>query len=268
MRLAAWNVARGLSNTEQEASPRRTQQIIDGIEQLDADVVILSEAYNQRGIEPDAAQHLTQTLGYRALATPYEDSIAHQNEPSDFEQHLMILTRQDGALQPVRLGGRNALAHQVMVDASPVTILGSHFEDRQETLRLGMAEAVVDMIDDGATPVVLAGDLNAMHRQDWRAHVLRHSLTRLAAQHAPHPRIRSLGTRLTEMADGTTIDTLLAAGLEDSDYHRTATMKLGGAALVQLDHIMTSRGIHSHNFQVDNLRGSDHRAISADIVTD
>lgn len=251
MQLAAWNVARGLSKPEKHA------QIEAGIEQLDADVIVLSESIDNSGnvVNPRFARQ----LGYDAFTVPYHDTEAH---PSG-EQHITMLSRIALDASEVRLKTRSAI--KAIVPAGDhnrsLQLFGVHFDDRSELGRLVMAEAFLDIAEEGI-PTVLAGDLNSMHAEDRVAKVLRGGTVRGMARLAPHPRIRSLGTRLTEMANGSTLRILEEAGFEDADSSHEPTMTKAGLK-VTLDHIMLHGAVVATDFSNQAVTGSDHRAISA-----
>lgn len=250
MRLAAWNVARGLSNPEKHA------QIEAGIEQLDADVVVLSESIDNSGNLVNT--RFASQLGYEALTVPYRDSEVH---PSG-EQHITLLSRIALDASEVRLDTRSAIK-AVMPGGEqdkPLHLFGAHFDDRSELARLRMAEAFLDIVSNGL-PTVLAGDLNSMHFEDRIAKLLRSGTVRGLARIAPHPRIRSLGTRLTEMATGSTMGVLESAGFTDADPNHEPTMTKAGLK-VSLDHFMLRGDIYAVDFTNQAVPGSDHRAIA------
>ncbi len=75
----------------------------------------------------------------------------------------------DGTRGEPRLGGRIAVAAQVLLDARPVTVVAVHLESHSDPAhRAGQAARLMDLIDryDPRAPVVIAGDFNTSTR-DW-----------------------------------------------------------------------------------------------------
>lgn len=75
----------------------------------------------------------------------------------------------DGTRGEPRVGGRMALAGQVMLDGRPVTVVAVHLESHSDPAhRAGQAIRMMDLIDryDPAAPVVIAGDFNTS-TWDW-----------------------------------------------------------------------------------------------------
>lgn len=251
--MAAWNVARGLSDTDRHA------QVEAGIESLDADVVILSESLDDSG--KPVNQRFAAQLGYESLTVPYNDTEPHPSR----EQHITLLSRISIDASEVRLDTRNAIKATVPFASRPGSfdLFGAHFDDRDENTRLRMTAAFLEQANEGV-PTVLAGDLNSMYAEDRVATILRSGIVRGLAHNAPHPRIRSLGTRLTEMASGGAMNALVSAGFQDADTAHQPTMTKAGLK-VALDHIVIRSGAGARDFQNHRLTGSDHRAISASI---
>ena len=252
--LAAWNLARGLSSYEKHT------QIEQGLETLNADIVILGEAIDNTGKIRN--EQYAQELGYDSITLPYSDLEAH---PSG-EQYITLLSRV--ALKEVvsvYLGSRNAVK-ATLVDSSgleTLDIYGAHFDDRSEATRLGMARAFLSLIEPG-TRTVLVGDLNAMPANSKTARVLRSRSIRAAATLVPHARTKSLATRLTDMAAGDVMTLLEASGFQDADQSNQPTIKKAGLR-VMLDHIMHTSDVTISNFKNYDIPGSDHCAIAAHI---
>ncbi|HVX23968.1 MAG TPA: endonuclease/exonuclease/phosphatase family protein [Candidatus Saccharimonadales bacterium] len=270
--LAAWNVAKGLGIDE------RAPQVLEGIKRLDADVVVLSEAWaTDDNTSPDfihevigRTMEFAGRYGYRSYdPVPYKDAdTTRHGAPAGFEQYLLVMGRENPAVrwaQPIRLGTRNALSMHVTDPQAhhDVYMIGAHFDDRSEALRLGMASALLKRIDL-QRPFVLAGDLNAMHHDARSARFLRSKLAEMAASHLPGDRAKWLGSRLLEMGDGRTMGMLARAGLKEADPKHQRTFTFSHVRFGQMDHIMTNRVV-TDQFKTHKLPGSDHRAISARI---
>ncbi len=251
LQVAAWNVARGLSD------PQRAPEIIQGIEALDADVVILSESHDKERTEVDS--DFASRLGYSSLTVAYQDTVPHSSD----EQYLTALVRNNNArMEPVRLGTRTGITVLGATPDTPLSIIGAHFDDRREYFRRGMAQSAIDE----HKPDVLLGDLNSMHGEDHKAQILHHPVVRGLSRALPHARMRSLATRLVEMADGGTMRMLHEAGMADADPAHTPTMRMLGRAVVQLDHILyREQDVFAQQFDVHRLNGSDHYAIAATV---
>ncbi len=252
MKVASWNLARGLSNTE------RSAYIAEGLGRMDADLVFLPEAFDKTGPIDDF--DFAKKLGYEILTTEYDDAVPHPSE----KQYIIALSRTAAVLEVFRLNTRNALKANFKLDGEEISITGAHFDDRSEDIRIGMVNAFLDSRSQN-TVSALIGDLNAMHGGDLRARVLSSSVARHFASELNNDRAKSLATRLTDMASGDVMKTLEQAGMKDADLHHRPTMLMGGLAVVQLDHLMYDDGLRVTSFQTHKFKGSDHEAISGTI---
>lgn len=251
--LATWNIAGGLNDE------RRSAVILDEIEKIGADVLVINEV--QRSSRELADLDVVRKLGYTPFLVEYGDAEPH---PSG-EQYLAVLSRlPDARCDLVRLGTRNALRMPVTIEGERVDITGAHFDDRNDETRIVMAEAFIDGISP-ENPNIFAGDMNNMHADDVRARMLANGVFRWFASKIPDKRIRSLATRSSYMAEGGALAVLEDNGFSDADPRHQATMKLGGFAVLNLDHIMHDERIAIENFQVLDVKGSDHNAIRGTI---
>ena len=254
MKIASWNLKCGLSDADSVSN------IYDGLGRLDADIVFMPEAFDNTGqpVDPDFAQ----PLGYAALlSTGYEDAEEH---PSG-EQYILALSRVEARMEVVRLDSRNALKATFDIEDETASVTGVHCDDRNELTRMGMVNAYLANRDTSVGSALI-GDKNAMHGNDPRARALSHPIVRSTAAALPPGRMRSLATRLTDMATGDVMRTLEEAGFQDADPRHRPTMLLGGFAVVQLDHFMYDERLQVHSFQVERLRGSDHLAVSGELA--
>lgn len=270
MKVASWNVARGLSD------PDRAIAAYDGIGYLDADTIFLPEALAESGELVERVFSRIEALGYSAhISAEYEDEEAH---PSG-KQYIVALSRvADVALGQTRLGTRNALTADFEIGGQPVTVTGVHFDDRREDIRLGMTEAFLHD-RDLYTAHALIGDLNAMHGDDKWSRILSGRMVGLAGRFlsnapvdAPLPvinmsptRIGSLVTRLNGMAAGDTVRLLEGAGFTDADPEHRLTMMMGSFAVANLDHCFVDNKLSAENFNLAELKGSDHKGLSVGI---
>lgn len=250
VKVASWNIARGLSDE------KKSRKVVDGLERLDADIVFLPEAFAQNGEATDP--NFGRNLGYRHLAVEYEDRELHTSG----KQYIVALSRVASRLEEIRLHDRNAIRATTTLEGQELALTGAHFDDRDELKRINMAARFTAKADP-SRPTALIGDLNTMHADDPRARVLSHPVTRRLAAAAPHERVRSLATRLTDMATGDAMEILEEADFRDADPTRRATMRMGKLAIVQLDHLMVNPLFEVRDFAATTLPGSDHRAIAA-----
>ena len=243
--IAAWNIAR--------------RPTITDIPQ--ADVVVLSEAPHPKREASDIFYRFEGLDKYTKTVIEYEDEYPHPTK----EQYLVVLTRKEleAAVTPIRLGIRNAIAFDVEDPHSGSCIhgVGAHFDDRCEENRLSMVEAFLDHHGyRDRKYAVLAGDLNAMYGDDFRAKVYGNGLFRTIMEHTPHEEVRSLGTRLSEMAMGSVMQELVTAGFTDADPEHKATIFLAKRVpIAQLDHIMYKK---EGFFSTDQKTGLDHGKIN------
>ncbi|MBC7546271.1 hypothetical protein H7171_00825 [Candidatus Saccharibacteria bacterium] len=280
--VACWNVAKGLGLPPVESN------IYEGIKSFDADFIFLSEGYATGNGDSKywklpqdeidgRIRDFAAAEGYNVAITNYDDTDKTRTDvPSNFEQYAVLLTRPrfNMNVTQVRLGTRNALRAVVELQcASPMPIYGAHFDDRTTGAREGMAQAFLEDVAiiahqenkpiDGLS-ATLAGDLNVMHSKSISARLTGSSLFNAAAEHAPVKRVKSLGTRLHEMANGNLLNRLEKAGFSDAHPLRQPTFRFAGLPLVQLDHIMT-RGVYAVNPERLKQKGSDHDALTVTI---
>lgn len=264
MKIAAWNTARGLSD------PERFGTIWEGIEQLDADVVVISESLDRTGVPAEA--HFARELGYQEYTVEYQDQEPHPSR----QQYLTVLTRIACDRSVMRFATRNGI-HVSTSSAGTgqrLDILAVHGDDRDENRRLAMYHAALNEADkiqrssvaSSMSPdVVIAGDLNSMPAHTLTANVLRSAPVRGLARVLPHARLRSLATRTTQMARGEALGLLEDHGFRNANQMALPTMVRSGLALT-LDHILHRGQGGVVDFAVHNLPGSDHRAISGVVV--
>lgn len=272
--FAAWNTESRLSR---RACGRRgtPQHILAGIARLDADVIVLTEAY-YKDPAPGADDELHR-LGYWWQDARYEDVVVGVDDDDRSNVHLRILSRLPlENVRQVRFNDVRTLLCATVCD--PVSkrkllVVATHLDDRAETLRLGQARAIAAFITNEKLPTVMLGDFNAVW-DGWGARLMRSGAARYVARHIPHRWLMKVATRFVDMASGTTLRYLAThAGLRDADSRRqaTATPKLYGAEwlpsirLAQLDHILISDDISASPVRVMPDGGSDHRAIISTI---
>lgn len=274
--VAGWNVRDGLS--EQAAMPLVVERIVA----LEADIVVLPEAYSEAARTGDAQK--AETLHQAATALGGEGYTMHRVLYADADgrkdRHgFALLTRLTEAKNPVSvftLENRKVLG-QTFGDLA-LTVVGVHLDDRSEATRLVQASDLLQQLDPAQYNIIL-GDFNGMHRADPRARALRAARPLALALPSVDPgetapylpklhRAGSLASRLTDMANGSLMDQFAQSGYEDvsRDYQPTK-------GPVQLDHIVSNlRALHPADqwlriVQVHETTKaeSDHRPISATV---
>jgi len=274
IKIASWNVEGRLSKITPKTRGNPSQ-IIETIRKINADIVILLEAHLESSIDKlKSKQHLIN-MGYSVFSVPYKDDTSSRADSNTKYISLMLLSKLFvKEFKIIRLGNfRNAIeATLITNDDKQFKIIGIHLDDRSENLRIKQIIDISTIINKTTVPTVVMGDFNAMHGEDlWPAKLLQSKYIKLFAKHIKS----NIFIRATEMARGEAIRLLETnTSLIDIDKsHRpTTTPKMLGhewlpsIKLIQIDHIFISRNIKTNNFKVSPDGGSDHRAISAEII--
>lgn len=287
MKFASWNLEGRLTNYTSgwRGSP---EHILQGIEALDADVMVLPEAFLDEPA-PGVDERLA-SLGYKWHDVLYEDvgrsrAVAYMGKLAG----MRVLSRVGiDDFEEVRWGETQRRMVAVTV-RDPETdeqlkVIGVHLDDRTEELRLSQVEDMAVYINNESLPTIVMGDFNAMHGKDWRARILGGRCMRLLARHIPShitpppgefsDDVRGIAMRLTDMGSGEALAELeKRTRLRDLDsrMQATTTLKLRSlpclpsVRIVQIDHMFASPEIATDRVVVARDGGSDHRAISASI---
>jgi endonuclease/exonuclease/phosphatase family metal-dependent hydrolase len=259
IKLASWNVARRLSDPGRD----KADAILRGIEQLDADVLVLSEAAAMSGRQVCNAAIRFGELGYRiAGMIEYQDQVPHPSE----RQYLQVLTRLGAvAVKDITLATRQAA--EITISGRPnqraMRGIGWHQDDRSEQLRHGISVAALR-----EDPDFLIGDANTHDPRTLRARMFRSKPGQILANHIPHARYRSLAQRNVGMAQGNSYATLTEwGGFVTANPKHIATKTVAGVPFSEVDHFLYRPDrVTIENFTVHNLiAGSDHYPISVDI---
>lgn len=283
-RIGSWNIEGRLGHYRREGrgSP---EHIIEGIRELDADVLFLPEAYTEVfPIEEKTVQAL-HILGYDIKDVPYEDTDHFDNRFLD--PHMLLLSRiAIQSFEIFRLGGiRNALSATLRDVSSETTFrfIGIHLDDKSEAIRQSQLPDLIDHINNpkyyGSLDTVMAGDYNSMHGSTLRAKVVRSLPVRRATAHLlPSEDLRSFATRASDMGIGSILSSIESeTNLRDVDpkHTPTATPKvrdhewIPSVPLLDIDHMMKSDAVVSSDFGVGKKdMGSDHRPVSVTISFD
>ncbi len=277
VKVATWNVNRSLGN-EYEGL------IFNGLEQLNADVVVLSEAFSTDDFTPDnlkddvlsRVNSFADKMDYDFIGhMPYQESgWRSPKEARTGEQtYLMVFGREViKSTNLLRLYNRNAYELDIVDIQTGINIQGiaTHFDDRYEYFRQKMMIDLMSNLDPRPDrPNLLLGDFNAMPGKTREAQLLRTKAARFIADHSFTERMAIITNRSIEMANGSIMRKLSDIGFRDADQFQHSTYKLGKISYGQLDHIMIAKSnIRSNSFEINNFPGSDHKAISAIIHID
>lgn len=274
MKFAAWNTESRLSDYAHGQKRGSAAQIVQGIEQLNADVIVLPEAYIDRA-SPEADESLRE-LGYTWHDIEAGPSRDWTKEFLGKPISLRVLSRLaiTHVEQPY-VGEHNVLAVHVVDPETKAIVraIAVHLDDRSEAHRLRQVEDIIPYVNQEDVPTVMLGDFNTMWHKG-RARAIGAWPVRKLVQVLPNATLRDVGARFTDMATGDVLNKLInETDLRDADpsYRPTVTPKRRGmemlpsAPLAQIDHILVSDDLWVDNFKVAADSGSDHRAISADI---
>ncbi|MDP3444139.1 MAG: endonuclease/exonuclease/phosphatase family protein [Ignavibacteria bacterium] len=270
IKIASWNLESRLGNTttKNRGTP---QQIIENIKSVNADILFLPDAYKK--ISADELKVRTKelnSLGYKTYSVPYDDNINLRQKSDSAGTSLVLLSKLPiTVINTIRLGSyRNALHAVIEVNEKVLNIFGIHLDDIHESMRVTQINDLTRIINSTGAPVIVMGDFNAMHGEDfWPASFFRSKFAKMLSKII----LPDVFIRVTEMASGEALKLLeVNTDLSDVDKrHRpTTTPKMRehewmpSIKLIQIDHIYTSPGITTSNFHIHSDGGSDHRAIS------
>jgi endonuclease/exonuclease/phosphatase family metal-dependent hydrolase len=278
IRIASWNTEGRLTAYQKRGERGTPERIVEKIAKLDADVVVLPEAYLN---EPeDSANQLLQALGYTWHDAEYHDTGHDEDVRRWGRPHLRVLYRipaRDFTVQ--RWGGMRDLLTFTVTDQKAkkeVCICAIHLDDLSEARRMKQIDAIIPFVRDNPLPVVMLGDFNAMWHEG-RAKLLASRVVHFIVRHLLGGELLHVLLRLSEMAEGTVMQKLRdEAHMTDADSsHRpTTTPKMRGMPLmpsirlVQIDHILISKSIHADQVRVGADGGSDHRSLLTTIDID
>lgn len=260
--VGAWNVDKNLGN------PEHFNDVVSGINRLNTNVTFLGEAFGgDHEHTPAVHERLARHLGRTVFCVPYEDKEPHPMG----EQYMVALVGNMPLYAPsvetaqVRLKTRNAIEMKIhTANNRLLRLFGVHFDDRSEYMRMIMGEELAHLAHPKYAPSVAVGKFNTMPPETFASRFLGGIPVGMAAALAPHPRLRSLGRRLHEMGDGTTMNTLREKGFRIADPYLRATK-----GIAPLDHILLPQKdveLEEDSYEVLNLRGSRTRAMKATLL--
>lgn len=286
MKVASWNLESRL-NGYQDSGRGSVEHILRGIKELDADVIVLPDAFAQE--TAPGVDDMLQKWGYQWHDVLYGDkgrnwALSHTGK----ESGMRVLSRWEIVDVEEVQWGISQSRKIVMTVREPVShrllrIIGVHFDDRSEEYRMSQInDMVAYILSAKPLPTIAMGDFNAVHGNDLRARLLGSKLMRWAARHIPSRTtpppgdfaddIRGFAMRGTDMMSGRALKLLeQQTNLRDLDsrHRATATLKLHGLhwlpswRIMQLDHMYATPDITTSDVKIWPDGGSDHRAITA-----
>lgn len=266
--VVTWN-AEGMFVTGTKTRRALPWQAIETLRDLDGDIVVVPEFGRLTDLDPATASAI-RGLGYKLVTLAYD-------EPRTPGLGFAIMSRLPIRESRVHVlaGSKRQLLEVVCRDADgkSLHVFGAHLDDRSEAGRLKEIAVVADIVNRHEDePVLLAGDFNAMHRDAWFARMMRTRTVRHVSRRIPHALVRSMATRVGEMALGTTIAYLLEhTRLYDLDPGRQRTISARQAGLervpswrlAKIDWMFGSEHVRTADYRVLGDVGSDHRPVRA-----
>jgi endonuclease/exonuclease/phosphatase family metal-dependent hydrolase len=272
--LASWNIEGRLSQYDGGKNRGTPGRILAEIKRLNADIVVLPEAYLNapaKGVDEQL-----KALGYSWYDTKYNDTLHDEDIKRWGYPYMRVLYRLPLVHAKTRRWGNirdlPVLTVRDPETAKEVTIIATHLDDLTEERRLEQASAIAVYLKTVSTPVVMAGDFNAMWRKGWQQ-LLTTRAANTAIKMIPQRKLNDVLTRLSKMATGRVMILLKEAGLREADQQlrSTTTPKMRSMPwmpsirLAQIDHILFSPGITVTNPVIGTDRGSDHRSLFAKV---
>ncbi|HSH18443.1 MAG TPA: endonuclease/exonuclease/phosphatase family protein [Candidatus Saccharimonadales bacterium] len=263
-------------NTERGglADPERSSLIAQKLLQLDADAVVITEAFN----DGDEEQFDTLQVALERLQDAGYEPRLQRNQDTDgrLDRRGTVVLNRIAAKEPyaVDMVTRKAIGWSLQDPETGafIELAAPHLDDRSPVTRLGQVAALMGWAADWPGPKVIAGDLNQPYYNDPGARLLR--AIRPAARMIPREepglersRLTRLGSvlfRLTDTAKSPLMEHFAVAGLIDADPQHQPTL-VHGPLKLQIDHILHSQELQATAFGVhDILDGlTDHKTISA-----
>lgn len=267
IRIATWN-AEGMFVAGSKTKRAAPHDAIAVIKKLNADIIFVPEFGDTSRVDETVTTAL-HALGYEVVIYAYD-------QPEHKVYGAALITRlplDHYELHRFSNTKRQFIEAFVAVGQRKLRIIGLHLDDRSEEIRLAQVPEVAQIVSkDGKINTIILGDFNAMHVSAAFARFARTKPVLFAAKNFPHKTLRSVGTRVTQMAIGTTLQTLLdATGLQDLDGkgHKTISARQAGlewlpsVRLAKIDWMLGSPRIHTMYYRVLPDVGSDHRPVLA-----
>lgn len=149
---------------DQQDWPTRLGMIVDGLHDLNADVICLQEVLQKEDL-PNQAQILADRLGYRMYFSSIDPEDAVKRYGNAILTRHPVVESNWKALEPKN--DYRTVAHvRIDVGGQPVNIYNTHLHHTPEgiAIRQRQAEDVMAFIEAtrGNAPVILTGDFNAL----------------------------------------------------------------------------------------------------------
>lgn len=271
--IATWNIEGRLSKYNGGKRRGTPKDILEEIKNLNADIIILPEAYLDKPDE--GVDSALKELGYSWHDAKYNDTLHDADVARWGHPFMRVLYRIPVKNVTTKRWG-NIRTLPVMTVEDPETgesacIIPTHLDDITEERRLQQVDAIVEYIAHLDMPVIMLGDFNALWRRGWRR-LLASAFIRWVARHVPFSDMRSVFVRSSFMAEGEVLNRLNRQALlyeSDLHYRSTVTLKrretpyVPSIPLMQIDHILVSAGIAISSPVVGRDGGSDHRSLRA-----
>jgi endonuclease/exonuclease/phosphatase (EEP) superfamily protein YafD len=282
IRIASWNLEQRLSDGMSRGDRGTPEKILDRIEELDADIVVLPDAFRNAPAE-DVDKRLKE-LGYVWQDVAYNDADRPEQATDNAMPYMRILSRlaiiSSTELRWADLRTMLAITVQDPETNEEIEIIGTHLNDRKSSFRLQQGKAAAEYVNRNAKKKIMTGDWNETHGSGWRARIFGSKVMQFLARHIPskhelsdevtYDDLRGFTMRSTDMVSGALPIIEEETNLRDLDQkHRaTATPKIRGLEwlpsirLLQLDHMHASSDIDAEPIRIGRDHGSDHRDIS------
>ena len=278
MKIASWNIEGRLSNLAR-GSRGTPAAIVSAIHQLDADILVHPEAFGTKPPIAAAIETALRDQGYHSVSVPYDDSLERGEHSAVTNPHLRIMSRMPIiSSEFIRPGDMRTMIAVTVQDSDSgrnVRIMGVHLDDRSEQYRLIQVYPLIEYINSSDISTVVMGDFNAMPPNTLKSLLVHSFLFKGLAMVIPHRHMRNVLRRLSDMATGTTIASIVnqtSLSNTDPSYKPTTTPKMRkmewmpSIRFAKIDWIFVSPDIEYKNFSVSPDLGSDHRAVSAEIT--
>lgn len=283
MKIASWNIESRLSRYKMKTKRAQPEDIVRAISFINPDIMFFPEAFSNK--LDDKVKESLDELGYILVPVPYNHKDDGRVWGEFTNLHLLMIYKKefkkDIRVNTIRLADfRNAI--ELVDKKNNLVVYGVHLDDRLEKVRIEMAKDLKRISSKRKEDILILGDYNAMHKEDWKSKVLRNSFVRkslLALGRVIADKERIIA-RTLDMALGTALEVLTKdGGFKDIDQKMrpTTTLKmrdrefLPSFRLTQIDHILykfnkkSIKRIDFESYKIYQDLGSDHRAISINL---
>ncbi|HSW77636.1 MAG TPA: endonuclease/exonuclease/phosphatase family protein [Candidatus Chromulinivoraceae bacterium] len=275
IKIASWNIEGRLTRYKGGKKRGTPEQIVEEIAKLNADIVVLPEAYLNEPLK-ESGERL-KNMGYEWYDVQYHDTL-HEKDVAKWGYPFMrVLYRIPIMSAETRRWG-NMRDLPVVIVEDPETkkklcIIATHLDDLTEERRLQQLDEIIPFIQKSDMPVIMLGDLNAMWHKGW-PRLLTTSFMRFIINHLMFGELRNVLSRLSRMATGTVMRRLQKAGLTEADPRLRATTTpkmrsmpfMPSVRFVQIDHVLVSKGVTCTIPTIGRDGGSDHRSVKVKIT--